>query len=77
MSPNITNDSSKMVDGKGVVDKRNGVESDKGYLNFAQGFGTKAIHIGQEPDPHSGAVIPPISLSTTFKQESIGIHKVN
>ncbi|CAG8518468.1 1850_t:CDS:2 [Acaulospora morrowiae] len=40
-----------------------------------QGFGTKAIHVGQEPDPHTNAVIPSISLSTTFKQSSIGVHK--
>ncbi|KAG9294212.1 hypothetical protein G9A89_021571 [Geosiphon pyriformis] len=39
------------------------------------GFGTRAIHAGQEPDPHTGAVIPPISLSTTFQQSSIGVHK--
>ncbi|CAG8474431.1 9420_t:CDS:2 [Diversispora eburnea] len=39
------------------------------------GFGTRAIHVGQEPDPATGAVIPPISLSTTFKQTAIGIHK--
>ncbi|CAG8751484.1 22439_t:CDS:2, partial [Dentiscutata erythropus] len=40
-----------------------------------QGFGTRAIHVGQDPDPYTGAVIPPISLSTTFKQSSIGAHK--
>ncbi|CAG8550573.1 9158_t:CDS:2 [Ambispora leptoticha] len=39
------------------------------------GFGTRAIHAGQQPDPHTGAVIPPISLSTTFQQSSIGMHK--
>ncbi|KAI8340253.1 Cys/Met metabolism PLP-dependent enzyme-domain-containing protein [Chlamydoabsidia padenii] len=38
------------------------------------GFGTRAIHAGQEPDPSSGAVIPPISLSTTFKQSAAGVH---
>eukprot|EP01100_Stratorugosa_tubuloviscum_P002322 TRINITY_DN153_c1_g2_i1.p1 TRINITY_DN153_c1_g2~~TRINITY_DN153_c1_g2_i1.p1 ORF type:complete len:383 (-),score=82.83 TRINITY_DN153_c1_g2_i1:2-1150(-) len=38
-------------------------------------FATKAIHIGQEPDQISGAVIPPISLSTTFQQNSPGVHK--
>ena len=30
------------------------------------GFETRAIHAGQEPDPATGAVVPPISLSTTF-----------
>jgi len=40
-----------------------------------KGFGTRAIHAGCEPDPHSGAVITPISLSTTFQQQSPGVHK--
>lgn len=31
-------------------------------------FGTKAIHVGSSPDPTTGAVIPAISLSTTFAQ---------
>lgn len=36
------------------------------------GFGTRAIHAGQEPDPQTGAVIPPIHLSTTFAQPAVG-----
>ena len=40
------------------------------------GFGTRAIHVGSEPNPETGAVIPPISLSTTFKQDGVGQHKV-
>ncbi|CAG8817770.1 12481_t:CDS:2, partial [Cetraspora pellucida] len=43
--------------------------------NELNGFGIRAIHIGQDPDPYTGAIIPPISLSTTFKQYSIGAHK--
>jgi len=39
------------------------------------GFATKAIHAGQPPDPITGAVIPPISLSTTFQQRTPGEHK--
>jgi len=38
-------------------------------------IGTDAIHAGQSPDPISGAVIPPISLSTTFQQQTPGVHK--
>ncbi|ORZ16592.1 Cys/Met metabolism PLP-dependent enzyme-domain-containing protein [Absidia repens] len=38
------------------------------------GFGTRAIHAGQIPDPTTGAVIPPVSLSTTFKQTAAGVH---
>jgi cystathionine gamma-lyase len=33
------------------------------------------IHGGQHPDPSTGAVMPPISLSTTYVQESPGRHK--
>lgn len=36
------------------------------------GFNTRAIHAGQEPDPGTGAVIPPIHLSTTFRQPTVG-----
>lgn len=38
-------------------------------------FGTKAIHAGQEPDPSTGAVMPPIYQTSTFAQESPGKHK--
>jgi cystathionine gamma-synthase len=37
-------------------------------------FETVAIHAGQEPDPSTGAVVPPISLSTTFAQREVGVH---
>ena len=37
-------------------------------------FETRAIHAGQEPDAASGAVVPPISLSTTFAQSEVGVH---
>lgn len=35
-------------------------------------FSTKAIHVGSNPDPHTGAVIPAISLATTFAQPAPG-----
>jgi len=38
-------------------------------------FETRAIHDGSDPDPASGAVIPPISFSTTFAQSKVGEHK--
>ena len=41
------------------------------------GFGTRAVHIGSDPDPSTGAVIPAISLSTTYKQNGVGNHKVS
>ncbi|MDQ6783252.1 MAG: cystathionine gamma-synthase [Actinomycetota bacterium] len=39
------------------------------------GFETLAVHAGQGPDPHTGAVIPAISLATTYAQESVGQHQ--
>lgn len=39
-----------------------------------QGFASKAIHAGQEPDPRTGAVTVPISLATTFAQPTPGTH---
>jgi cystathionine beta-lyase/cystathionine gamma-synthase len=39
------------------------------------GFSTRAIHIGQEPEPATGAVNVPIYLSSTYVQEEIGKHK--
>lgn len=38
-------------------------------------FSTKAIHVGQGPDPVTGATIIPIHQTTTFTQEEIGRHK--
>ncbi len=38
-------------------------------------FETRAIHDGQEPDPATGAVIPPIYQTTTFVQEAVGVNK--
>lgn len=39
------------------------------------GFATRALHVGSEPNADTGAVIPPISLSTTFAQDGVGNHK--
>ena len=38
---------------------------------MVDGFETRAIHAGQEPDPVTGAVVPPISLATTFARSSL------
>ncbi len=40
-----------------------------------KGFFTKTIHAGQAPDPTTGAVMPPIYTSSTYIQESPGVHK--
>ena len=39
---------------------------------MTHGFSTRAIHAGQEFDPTTGAVVPPIYQSSTFVQDGIG-----
>lgn len=39
------------------------------------GFSTRAIHVGQEPEPGTGSVIVPIYQTSTFAQEEVGVHK--
>lgn len=39
------------------------------------GFSTRAIHAGQSPDPTTGAIMTPVYLSSTYVQESPGVHK--
>ncbi|WP_245154783.1 cystathionine gamma-synthase [Nocardioides sp. 1609] len=36
------------------------------------GFETRAIHAGYDPDPTTGAVIPPIYATSTYKQDGVG-----
>jgi cystathionine gamma-lyase len=40
-----------------------------------QGFSTRAIHAGQSPDPSTGAIMTPIYATSTYVQESPGVHK--
>lgn len=37
-----------------------------------RGFNTRAIHVGSEPDPITGAVNPPVYLTSTYAQDSVG-----
>jgi cystathionine gamma-lyase len=39
------------------------------------GFGTRAIHAGQAPDPTTGAVMTPIYYTSTYAQQAPGVHK--
>ncbi len=39
------------------------------------GFGTRAIHAGQSPDPSTGAVMTPIYATSTYVQQSPGVHQ--
>jgi cystathionine beta-lyase/cystathionine gamma-synthase len=38
-------------------------------------FASKAIHIGQEPDPATGATVPPIHVTSTYTQAAPGQHR--
>ncbi len=39
------------------------------------GFSTRAVHAGQKPDPSTGAIMTPVYLTSTYVQESPGVHK--
>ena len=39
------------------------------------GFATRAIHAGQQPDPTTGAIMTPIYATSTYVQQSPGVHK--
>ncbi len=43
--------------------------------NKQSGFATRAIHVGQEPDPLTGAVTVPIYPTSTYVQQELGKHK--
>ena len=44
----------------------------QGETRHDDGFETLAIHAGQEPDPLTGAVVPPIYQVSTYKQDGVG-----
>ena len=46
-------------------------ESETGPFRFA----TRAIHAGQEPDPTTGAIMPPVYQTSTYVQPRLGEHK--
>jgi len=41
-------------------------------IHASDGFETLAIHAGQDPDPLTGAVVPPIYQVSTYKQDGVG-----
>src|SRR5207248_2553976 len=47
----------------------------KAVREAQQGFATRAIHAGQEPDPSTGAIMTPIYATSTYVQTSPGVHK--
>ncbi|MBI4476213.1 MAG: PLP-dependent transferase [Acidobacteria bacterium] len=45
------------------------------HLSQDARFGTLCIHAGQEPEPATGAIIPPIFQTSTYVQDALGRHK--
>lgn len=43
--------------------------------SIKMGLGTRAIHAGQSPDPSTGAIMVPIYATSTYVQQSPGVHK--
>ena len=43
--------------------------------DLSAGFGTRAIHAGQRPEPHAGAIMTPVYFTSTYVQEALGQHK--
>ena len=44
-------------------------------MTHYKGFSTRAIHAGQDPEPVTGAIMPPVFLTSTYVQEELGKNK--
>ncbi|HVF62504.1 MAG TPA: PLP-dependent aspartate aminotransferase family protein [Casimicrobiaceae bacterium] len=49
--------------------------NDDKVATHGHGFATRVIHAGQSPDPSTGAIMPPIYATSTFVQQSPGVHQ--
>ncbi|MEW7851429.1 PLP-dependent aspartate aminotransferase family protein [Massilia aurea] len=47
----------------------------KQIIEFKRHLATRVIHGGQSPEPATGAVMPPIFATSTYRQESPGVHQ--
>ena len=61
----------KKIVSKKAVSKR--VSSKKKVI--MHDIATRVIHVGGEPDKETGAIIPPIYQTSTYVQDSPGVHK--
>ena len=43
--------------------------------DLSAGFGTRAIHAGQRPEPLAGAIMTPVYMTSTYVQDALGQHK--
>jgi cystathionine gamma-synthase len=51
------------------------MSDDRSRFDDAGAFETRAVHAGHEPDPATGAVVPAVSLASTFAQDAVGQHQ--
>jgi len=51
------------------------MSDDRSRVDDAGAFETRAVHAGHEPDPATGAVVPAVSLASTFAQDAVGQHQ--
>src|SRR5438876_8286532 len=58
-----------------MAEKVQGSPEPPGREEARYGFETRAIHVGQEPDPATGSVVVPIYQTSTYAQEGLGQHK--
>lgn len=78
LTPTSTSISIMAVASNGHSNGSNGYANGNGkaaHEDYA--WATRVIHAGSEADEQTGAVIPPLSLATTFKQSAVGVHKVS
>ncbi|HVE91050.1 MAG TPA: cystathionine gamma-synthase [Actinomycetota bacterium] len=64
-----------MSAGGGVGTEGTGGAHGPGDAFTGAGFETRAIHVGSDPDPTTGAVVTPVYLTSTYAQEAVGKHK--
>jgi cystathionine gamma-lyase len=56
-------------------DSKTAVQHGAGKIEASLDIATRVIHAGQSPDPSTGAIMPPIYATSTFVQQSPGVHK--
>ena len=66
---------SELANGHGNGSNGNG-SNGNGITAARHHFSTRVIHDGSQASEETGAVIPGINLSTTYKQTAVGVHKV-
>ncbi|CAA9340677.1 MAG: Cystathionine gamma-lyase [uncultured Nocardioidaceae bacterium] len=72
LAPSASPDPSHGQDGPTNQELTGGPTGTATPADGALGFATRAVHAGSDPDPSTGAVIPPIYATSTYKQDGVG-----